>query len=1003
MGRTTSLTEVARAGFTDLSQARERLEALTERGLWPMPDWLDFFAVSADADTALRLIGDLLENSPAEASVVLRDCPQRVVRLLGASVGLGEFFCRHPEELEWLCDPALEPLELREYVDSLLQSVAAVDGVATGAGPGATERDWDALRTRYRRHVAQLACFDLESPEPALAFDEVARALSDLAAAAIEASLAVARRTVSDPSSMGQSFSREQVLATKLAVISMGKTGAEELNYVSDVDVIFVGEAADDSGLETDRAITIATRLASELMKGIHGLSTEPALWEVDPNLRPEGKDGALVRTLCSHCAYYDRWAKGWEFQALLKARPIAGDPQLGNEYLAAIWPLVWSSGSRENFVGSVQKMRERVTANIPGEDVHYQIKLGPGGLRDIEFTVQLLQLVHGQNDETLHVRGTIPAIEALAEGGYIGRDDAAEFVDAYRHLRLIEHRLQLWRLSRTALMPRDEDGQRWLARASGLATNAADLISYWESIKGRVRSLHLKLFYRPLLAAAATANISALNVDDANITNEQAAARLSAIGFVDPSGALRHIAALSAGVSRRAIIQRNLLPVLLQWFSQGANPDYGLLAFRRISDTLGTTPWYLRLLRDSTSAAERLTAVLSGSRFIGELMERIPESVAWLEGNKLLQAPTLGALTDEVNSIVSRHESVDTIAPAIRHIRRREVLRAAMASFVGVASQEQTATALSDTNTAMLAGILKAIREREVIAGADGIEFAIIAMGRYGGAEMGFGSDADLMYVYRTIDPALDTGQSTAQQIVTEIKRLTEDPWLPFDIDLGLRPEGKNGPVVRSLHSYAAYYERWSLTWEAQALLRARPVAGDQALQDDFVALADTVRYRPAMSELDIREVRRIKARVESERLPQGADPMRHLKLGRGSLSDVEWFVQLLQLIHAHSVPGLRTTSTLGALKVAAEEGLVDREDALLLEEAWILATRVRSAITLWLNKTGDVLPSDRDQLEGIARIVGFPPGSANDLEQHYLATTRRARVVFERDFYGE
>ena len=185
-----------------------------------------------------------------------------------------------------------------------------------------------------------------------------------------------------------------------------------------------------------------------------------------------------------------------------------------------------------------------------------------------------------------------------------------------------------------------------------------------------------------------------------------------------------------------------------------------------------------------------------------------------------------------------------------------------------------------------------------------DGIEFGIIAMGRYGGAELGFGSDADVMYVYRPAGVDPEEAQRRAEHIVHELVRLTEDLRLPLDLDAGLRPEGKNGAIVRSLESYQAYYERWSLTWEAQALLRARGVVGDAALLAAFEELADGIRYPAAIGAAEVREIKRIKARVESERLPQGADPARHLKLGRGSLSDVEWFVQLLQLQHAAAVP---------------------------------------------------------------------------------------------------
>ena len=217
-----------------------------------------------------------------------------------------------------------------------------------------------------------------------------------------------------------------------------------------------------------------------------------------------------------------------------------------------------------------------------------------------------------------------------------------------------------------------------------------------------------------------------------------------------------------------------------------------------------------------------------------------------------------------------------------------------------------------------------------------------------------------------------------------------------------GLRPEGRDGAIVRSLDSYRAYYERWSLTWEAQALLRARGAAGDPELLREFEALADQIRYPAALSAADVREVRRIKARVESERLPQGADPARHLKLGRGSLSDVEWFVQLLQLQNADAVLELRTTSTLDALSAAVTAGLVPPADADRLRAAWIIASRARSAMTLWSAKTADVLPTDRRDLEGIARVMEYPPGSASRLEEDYLRTTRLARQVFERRFYG-
>jgi glutamate-ammonia-ligase adenylyltransferase len=986
-----SLTTLARSGFVGLSSVRAQLDELADLSGQPIESLLSAFASAADPDSALACLLTLLRRAPDSVTRLLarEQDAQRLLRVIGASEGLAEFFLRQPEELAALAKPVEVVPTADELREDLLDSVGARDGFAEVT----EEAGWTALRIRYRRRLAQLASFDLEQADPVDGLDAVAAALADLSAAALEASLAVARRQTSG-SGPGR-YPEEEVRATKFAVIGMGKAGARELNYVSDVDVIFVAEGDEEAGVSNGRAVDIATRLAVLMMRGIDAPAIEPGLWEVDPNLRPEGKDGALVRTLESHLAYYDRWAKGWEFQALLKARPLAGDLGLGRRYVDALSPKVWHSASRENFVESVQRMRERVTDHIPDDEVEYQLKLGPGGLRDVEFTVQLLQLVHGQTDDRVHQRATLPALAALASQGYVGREESAEFSRDYRTLRLLEHRLQLRHLRRTHLMPRDEGDIRVLARASGLATGATQLLEAWTAIKHRVRGLHERLFYRPLLSA-----VAATPSEDYNLTSAQAEARLAAIGFRDPKGALAHIAALTGGVSRRATIQRHLLPVMLQWFADGADPDYGLLTFRRLSEDLGSTHWYLRMLRDSTGAAERLTRVLSGSRFAGELLGRIPESVAWLESEDELRPRSAELLREETRAILGRHQAPETAAAALLTARRREVLRLAFSGILGIATIEELAEGLSAVTENVIAGVLEAVRSAR--EDRDRIEFAVIGMGRFGGRELGFGSDADVMYVFRDLAGDPDAAHKAALAIVSDLNRLTEDNRLPLDLDIGLRPEGKNGQPVRSLESYRAYYRRWSLTWEAQALLRARGVAGDAGLLADFEQVADEVRYPRTISEQAVREVRRIKARVENERLPQGADPTRHLKLGRGSLSDVEWFVQLIQLQHAAAEPSLRTTSTLDALAEAAAHGFVSEEDAAKLRDAWVFASRARSAMTLWTNKTADVLPSDRVQLDGVARLLEYPPGSASQLEQDYLAVTRRARAVFERSFYG-
>jgi glutamate-ammonia-ligase adenylyltransferase len=703
------------------------------------------------------------------------------------------------------------------------------------------------------------------------------------------------------------------------------------------------------------------------------------------------------VRTLESHVAYYERWAQSWEFQALLKARPIAGDMLLGQAYVSALAPKVWASAGREGFVDSAQKMRERVTENIASSEVDSQIKLGPGGLRDIEFTVQLLQLVHGRTDETLRHRDTLGAIAALAAGSYIGRSEADAFSRHYRFLRLLEHRIQLGQMRRTHLMPSSDSARRALARSLAVKQTTEDLMNRWEAVKIEVRGLHQRIFYRPLLSAVAK-----IETDGLEITSAQAHDRLAAIGFIDPKSALTHIAALTSGLSRRSAIQRQLLPVLLQWFSEGTDPDSALLAFRRLSEDLGESHWYLRMLRDSSGAAERMTRVLSNSRLATGLFERIPEGAAWFEDLAQLQPLPRASISAELQAISERHEELEVAAAAIRQVRRRETLRIAMGAVLGELNIHQVSMALSELTELYIQEMLSAILQSDSFAESRQIlDFAIIAMGRFGGQELGFGSDADIIYAYEPLGDS-EQAQRSAELIVSLLKKHSADNLLEFEIDIDLRPEGKNGAVVRSIESYEGYYERWANTWESQALLRARPIAGSAKIQSRFTALIDRYRYPVDLKPAAVVEIRRIKARVENERLPQGADPKRHLKLGRGSLSDVEWLVQLLQLKFGDRHPSIRTPRTLEALAAMVDEKLIESHDALVLSEAWTLVSRVRSASVLWLNKRTDVLPTDRRQLEGIARILEYPQGSAAKLEEDYLASTRRARMVFERLFFS-
>ncbi len=1019
---------MARLGFSDPEQAQRLLADPALAGLVdPLEDVFDDGVLSAlgeapDPDRALLSLVRLLETwgsaarAPgsrqahrADLLAALRSPGRgrdRLLAVLGGSLALGEHLARHPEHWTVLLDDQLGPLTAEQLRDELLQAVAAEPGPMDGQPVGTLSRAQatDALRVAYRRRLMAIAGRDLVAPDPIAELPTVAQELADLAAAALEAGLAIARADLPEGST-----------PCRIAVIGMGKCGGRELNYVSDVDVIYVvepvGDAADptENGARTDDeagALVTGSRLAAGLARACSTATAEGTLWPVDAALRPEGKAGPLVRTVDSHRSYYERWAQTWEFQALLKARVVAGDVALGEAYLAAIRPMVWRAAERDHFVEDVQAMRRRVEEHVPAKEATRQLKLGPGGLRDVEFSVQLLQLVHGRGDPRLRSGNTLEALEALSAFGYVGRDDASELERAYRMLRTLEHRIQLNRLHRTHVMPDSPHDLRWIGRSFGFRRDPArELDELWRRHALEVRRLHEKLFYRPLLAAAAR-----LTTDEVRLTPQAAQLRLAALGYRDPAGAMHHLAALTSGVSRRAAIQRQLLAVMLGWFADGADPDAGLLAFRRVSEQLGTSHWYLKMLRDSGAAAERMAHVLSASQLVAGLLEHGPEAVVMFGEDAELTPRPREEIVTAARRAVDRHaEDADAAVLAARAVRRREIVRTGIADVVGLLDLVDVGSALSSAAIAALEGALRAasirvaarLPERQLPT-----RLLVVGMGRLGGDELGYGSDADVMFVHEPIEGADEkAAHDAATAVVSELRRLlrTVGPEPALEVDPDLRPEGRNGPLVRSLSSYAQYYERWSATWEAQALTRAVPVAGDAELGRRFIDLVDPLRWpHGGVSDAAVREIRRIKARVEAERLPRGADPHRHLKLGRGGMSDVEWTVQLLQLRHAHEVEALRTPSTTRALAAAVHAGVLDHTDGEILLSAWRLASRVRNATVLWRGRSSDALPNTTHELDGVARIVGYPPGSAGHLDEDYQRATRRARAVVERVFYG-
>ena len=987
---------LAAAGL-DPERAQDRLhEAGLLEGQQVDEQLLAALSQAADPSDALACLTDLVANHPEVWVEVCADDEwlQRLIAVSGVSRPLGELLGQHPDAVYAL--RTLEIVEVETVADRVAVAIGAVDDASSQA----------AAVARIRRGAtADIAARDLTGLANV---EEVAEELARLAEAVLDGTVRAMHRQVAGDHP-----------CARLAVIGMGKLGGRELNYVSDVDVVFVHEPVDpDAPDAAERAASEAKQVFTSCLDVLNASTTMGRAYEVDPTLRPEGRSGPLSRPLASYEAYWERWAKTWEFQALLKARPVAGDRALGAELLAKAERFVWPDRLDADVVAEIREMKSRIEAK-PEVQRHgeRQVKLGPGGLRDIEFAVQLLQLVHGRGDRSLRDPGTLPTLRALQRNGYVAEEDAAAFADAYKMLRTVEHRLQLAHERRTHTIPDDVERQEWLARAMGYRADGEEpartaFLRDLNQVQTRVRELHAKLFYRPLLETYATLSADAAGlsvpVEARRMGDEAARERLEALGFHDGRAALRHVRAMTLGVTRRARTMRAVLPAILNLLQDTPDPDTGLKSFRELVDAQGETGKLLDHLRDHPPASELLARVLGSSRVAGELLVSQPQGIDWLRDEHLRDRPR--TREELVRKAMGRLHWQDTTA-ALRRFKRLELLRIVLRDLAGgsVTSVGEELTALGE---ACLTGALRDELRRQArnraLASPDDlpVSMAIVGMGKLGGRELNYVSDLDVLFVHEVAEGAdPDDANKLALTVAANVMRSLSDitaEGTAFEVDADLRPEGRTGPLSRSYDSYLRYWGRWSEPWEAQALLRARFAAGDRELGQRLVDAGRERAYPDEFTERDAQRIRRMKARIEKERMSRRVDPERHLKLGPGGISDIEWTVQLLQLRHGARQTAIRSTGTMEALDGAQDAGLIAHPDARQLREGYQFLSQVRNRLYLLRQRDVDVVTTNANVLEVLARSMGYPRGGWQTFEEHRRRHQRHVRQVFDRLFYG-
>jgi glutamate-ammonia-ligase adenylyltransferase len=872
-----------------------------------------------DPDLARRALARVRERPAARALLARPEVAGPAVRLLGFSSAASDFFLAHPEELEALAD-----LRPRSPGELLEEARAAASRLGPGAG----------LRRFRRRASYRVAARDLSGAP----LEEVVAELTAVA----EACLRVAAEAVGHRG---------------LAVVGMGKLGGRELNYASDVDVLFVhaepGAAAQEE----------ACRAAARLIELLARPTEEGVALRVDPDLRPGGRSGPLSRSLSAMVDHYARHAATWERQALLKARPVAGDLELGTRFVEAVVPFVYPAVLPASAIDDVRETKARVEEHVRslGKE-RREVKRGWGGIRDVEFAVQLLQLVHGRRYSRLRDANTLEALRALAEEGFVSEADARALAESYRFLRRLEHRLQMVRELQTHELPEDPRALESLGRSLGLV-GADELRTEHARHTRTVRGLHERLFYRPLLEAFAGPPVPRPGVDRA-ATEEL----LAGLGFAVPDRAYETFSRVVDRSTRLGRVLGTLFPVVAPPLALAATPDAALVRFSRVVEALGRG-WGADALADALAdrpdAARRLASLVAVSSAFADLLVARPELALALRDHPGGPGPFEGGAEAELVRVAGAHAAGELPVP---ECGRR------------------------------LAAVADAVVAEALAEAEPRLPLAVVGLGKLGGQELSFGSDLDLLFVYEGEGPADFTEASWAAERALEALRARG--WTP---DPDLRPEGRSGPLARSLASYVEYWQRWAEVWEAQALLRARFVGGDPELGARFLAAAAPVAYPERLTFEQVAAIRRMRVRMEEERVRPRDARRFHFKLGHGGLADVQFAVELSLMRHGSRHPEVRRTHTLEALEALAAARLLEDSVARALGEAYLFLMEVKTALEVERRVAVEALPPTPEAQAALARRLGYGERARSRFLQEYRRVTARARSAMERVFYED
>jgi glutamate-ammonia-ligase adenylyltransferase len=950
-----------------------------------------------------------------------------LVRLLGASTYLSDILIRHGKD--W---PEL-------FLGQIKIPKRTVDQHLRDLSPAIAESNlFDefcaALRRHKQREYLRIGARDLL---PSVTMEETVRELSTLADASLEAAYRFCRAETERE--FGKLVLPGTETPNRFVVLGMGKLGGGELNFSSDIDVIFLyendeGESSGGTKGKTDPRNFLSS-VGKKIIQAMGKVTEDGFVFRTDLRLRPMGAAGPLVQSAGSAMLYYESWGQCWERSALIKARPVAGERELGASFLKEIEPFIYRRYLDYTTVDELRHMKVRIENELlHPRDKERNIKLGYGGIREIEFFTQALQLVNGGYEPKIREQSTLPALKQLTRYKFISPQDRDKLTAAYRFLRQVEHKVQIVQEAHAHSIPEGDDEETALARRLGYARakKRTERDLFWRDHRAHttaVRSIFDRLFYgaQKEITDEGASQVGTIwnDLDRHNVIIQG----LGNVGFADPVKAYENLLAIRDGEvyappsPRRLKVMRALGPVLITEIAQSSAPDQALLNLAKFSHRIGGRTGFLTLLAENPQTMRLLITLFAESQFLTDLFLNRPELIDTLIRVDLTRIEkTKHEMVEELRAALGEADDLEAKLDALRRYKTEEFIRIGLHDLGGAIALETVLKQLSTLAEACLDIALQlTVEELQQRFGAipDG-RFAVLGMGKMGGRELDYNSDLDLVFIYDAADDAQSRGASqgklgahefyvrVGQKLITYLSAPTEEG-VAYKIDMQLRPSGKSGPLVSSLDAFREYHKTSSLLWERQALIKARFVAGDPALGREIEKIAESFAYAKGLDPQGIGEIHHLRMRMETE-LAREDDTRFNLKKGRGGLVDIEFLTQMLQLAHGHRHPKLRRRETLRALKALHDQKILKATEYELLSDGYLFLRQLDHRLRLERDQSIDGFEREPGRLDGIAQALGYDgakkaakkasPRAGHKLLRDYELRREKIRACYERYF---